>query len=502
LPALENCCSLPLILNMPNALINDKKKLIFGVFSLLILGFMATSLVSYYTSKTAIRNAIVEQELPLTSDTIYSEIQKDLIRPIFISSMMSSDTFLRDWVLGGESDVARMTKYLKEVKRQYGAFTSFFISERTKTYYHADGILKKIRENEPRDLWYFRVRDMREPYEINVDPDLANRDTMTIFINYRVLDYDGRFIGATGIGLTVDAVRRLINDYQTRYQRDIFFVEKSGRISLFANRSGQAAEDIHSIEGLGELADSILKNGTGSYQYTRGGNIHLLNVRFIPELKWYLFVEKIENNALVDIQNALCLNIAICICISIIVLFLTSLTITRYQRRLEQMATTDSLSGLYNRHAFSALIRQAVSEAKRAKTSMAALIVDIDHFKTVNDSLGHFAGDQVIRDIAVIIRNSLRDSDIVFRWGGDEYLVILRECNLTNARTIAKKLLAAVENNSLPMDNPSMKITLSIGIATLYGDGSPYDMIVRADTALFEAKKLGRNCIFEDRESA
>jgi diguanylate cyclase (GGDEF)-like protein len=485
---------------MLTMLTRDKRNLIFRVFFLLIIGFLTTSLVSYYVSKMSIRGAIVEQELPLTSDTIYSEIQKDLIRPIFISSMMGSDTFLRDWVINGEADVSRITKYLKEIQRQYGAFTSFFVSERTKTYYHADGILKKVSENEQRDIWYFRVRNMREPYEINVDPDLANKDTMTIFINYRVLDYGGRFIGATGVGLKVDAVLKLIDDYQKRYQRDVYFVEKSGKIALFANRSGQPVENIRSVEGLGSQADAILKQGAGSYQYTRAGKIHLLNVRFIPELKWYLFVEKIEDYALIDIQNALYLNIVICIFISAIVLFLTSLTINRYQLRLEQMASTDNLTGLYNRHAFDVLMPQAISEAKRSTSGMAAMVIDVDHFKTINDSYGHITGDQVIRDIALILRNNLRASDIVFRWGGEEYLVILKECPLPEARIIAEKLLASVAESSLPLNKPAAKSTLSIGIAAFHEDDSPDDLIVRADAALYAAKNRGRNCVCDESE--
>lgn len=117
----------PLTIDLLNArsMISDKRKLIFILSILLSTGFAATTLINYYVSKASIRESIVASELPLTSDNIYSEIQKDLVRPIIISSMMASDTFLRDWVLAGEQDVERMTRYLREVKQRYGAFTSF-----------------------------------------------------------------------------------------------------------------------------------------------------------------------------------------------------------------------------------------------------------------------------------------------------------------------------------------------------------------------------------------
>ena len=168
-------------------------------------GFLTISLLNYHTSKKAIHDSIVTSQLPLTSDNIYSEIQKDLIRPILISSLMAGDTFVRDWVLGGERDGTAMQRYLKEIMERHGAFTSFFVSDATRNYYHSDGLLKQVREGEERDRWFFRVREMKEPYEINLDPDIANKDALTIFINFRVYDFDGRFIAATGIGLTADS---------------------------------------------------------------------------------------------------------------------------------------------------------------------------------------------------------------------------------------------------------------------------------------------------------
>ena len=149
---------------------------------LLACGFLATSLLSYFSSRSAIRDGIINTELPLTSDTVYSEIQKDLIRPVLIASMMAQDTFLRDWVLSGEQDTERMTRYLSEVMGKQDIFTSFFVSDRTRTYYQAKGVLKHVEPGTWRDAWYFRLRELKAPYEINVDLDMANQDSLTVFI--------------------------------------------------------------------------------------------------------------------------------------------------------------------------------------------------------------------------------------------------------------------------------------------------------------------------------
>ncbi len=199
---------------------------------LLLTGFLINSISSYWVSRNNVRKTIVESSLPLTSDNVYSEIQRDLLRPIFISSLMANDTFLRDWVIAGEEEIDPIVRYLNEIRVKYGTITSFFVSEQTKNYYHYSGVLKQVSEEDWRDSWYFRVRDMDQPYEINVDPDLANRDEMTIFINYRVYDFGGRFIGATGVGLTVGSVNRLISSYEAKFNRQIYFTNNEGRIGI------------------------------------------------------------------------------------------------------------------------------------------------------------------------------------------------------------------------------------------------------------------------------
>ncbi|MFH2093842.1 MAG: GGDEF domain-containing protein, partial [Pseudomonadota bacterium] len=150
-----------------------KAKLLAGVGLLLATGFLFTSLTSYFVSRTSLRAEISSRGLPLTSDNIYSEIQRDLLRPVFISSLMATDTFLRDWLIHGETNPEKIIKYLNEIRLKYNMFTSFLVSEKTKNYYHFDGVLKTISQDQERDNWYFRVKDMKEDYEINVDPDIA-----------------------------------------------------------------------------------------------------------------------------------------------------------------------------------------------------------------------------------------------------------------------------------------------------------------------------------------
>lgn len=470
----------------------DRRGLLLILSLLLSAGFFATTLFGYFVSKQAIRDAIVGQDLPLTASNIYSEIQKDLVRPVLISSTMAHDTFLRDWVVKGEGNVAEMARYLREMKERYGAFSSFFVSDKSAIYYTGEGVLKSVSPTEPRDAWYYRVRDMKPDYEINVDPDLANKDALTIFINYRVFDFTGNYIGATGIGLTVDAVRRLIADYQKRFQRTIYFVDIQGHVVLFGNQTG-LAPDLRSTPGLGPLVERILHEKTGSYQYLSNGDNHILNVNYLPELKWYLFVEQNEETALAGIRQTLYINLTISLGVTLLVVLLTHLVLSRYQHRIEEMASTDKLTGLLNRHAFTILIDKLLAEYRREPQPIAILLADIDHFKEINDRHGHIVGDKVLSVVAGLLLGGLRQSDIAVRWGGEEFLLVLSHCDYAEAQRIAENLRQKIAMTPIEVNGLHIAVTVSVGVSQYDGIELPDQAVGRADTALYAAKIGGRN---------
>ncbi|MEB0048192.1 MULTISPECIES: diguanylate cyclase [unclassified Pseudomonas] len=475
----------------------SQRSLVLTLIALLGAGFLATSFLSYYASRASIRDNIVNTELPLTSDTVYSEIQKDLVRPILISSMMSRDTFMRDWVVNGEHNPDQMTRYLNEVMTHYGAYTAFFISNSSLTYYHAKGVLKQIKADEPRDAWYFRVRDMKKPYEINVDPDMANKDNLTVFINYKVYDYNNRFIGAAGVGLTVDAVIKLIDKYQQRYQRSVYFVDTFGRLVLTGAEGGpqgaRAGLTLGELDSMKTLTSQLPKPHSGSFEYSAQGQAHFLNVRFIPELNWYLFVDKREDGALSDIRQSLYLNLLICLVITLAVLALLNRVIKRYQRKIQAQATLDSLTELPNRRGFDLLAAQAMHEAQREPKPLTALLLDLDHFKALNDTFGHLAGDQVLIGFARDLESCLRHCDIVCRWGGEEFIVLLKDTDGETGLMIAEKIRQHVEKQRYAYHGNELHLTVSIGLTTLQPHETLHTLLSRADHAMYRAKQAGRN---------
>jgi len=321
-------------------LINYKKEFMFIIAIILTIGFFATSFVSYFVSRNSIIEKIEKSELPLTSDNIYSEIERDLLKPVFISSLMASNTFLKDWVINGEKDDKKVIKYLKKIKNKYKTLTSFYVSEKTRKYYQSNVVLKKVSKDNPRDKWYFRAKNIKRDYEINVDLDMANQDALTIFVNHKVFDYNKNFIGVTGIGLSIYSVQKLILKYQKKYSRNVYFLDLKGNIVLNAKGSIKD-KNIKDITGVSSLSKKILSSKTLSSSFENNGSTTHLNSRFIPELNWYLIVEETSEASFKEIYKTLIINLIISILITIIVIILLNFTLNAYKNKVTKLVQED-----------------------------------------------------------------------------------------------------------------------------------------------------------------
>ena len=460
---------------------------------LLVLGFIATSVISYFVAHESVTTRIADETLPLTSDNIYSEIERDLLRSVLISSLMAHDTFLRDWARDGERDPERAVRYLEQIQTKYETTTAFFVSERSRNYYHSEGVLKQVSEDDPRDAWYFRVRAMNDPYEINLDYDTADRQRLTIFVNYRVMDGAGNYLGATGIGLSVRSVARLIANYQQRYGRQIYFVDREGEVTL-RGEDFSGPESLRERPGMQGAATRILANpsSTVSYAHPDGRTVYV-NSRLLPELGWYLIVEQSQSRAETRVLNTLVLNIAIALAITALVGVIGWFTIRGYQARLEEMASTDRLTGVANRQVFDLVYDHVAKLSRRTGEPVSMLAVDIDWFKQVNDRYGHAAGDSVLRAVTAVFRDELRESDSVCRWGGDEFIILLGDCALADAQSIGEKIRAAVHDRVIAHGGRDIRVTVSVGVAEQRSGEGLVELAARADEALYRSMEAGRD---------
>ena len=174
----------------------------------------------------------------------------------------------------------------------------------------------------------------------------------------------------------------------------------------------------------------------------------------------------------------------------------------RHRRQLLRLASQDSLTGLPNRRRTAELARAALTAAISAQQPLTVAIIDLDHFKAINDRYGHAAGDYVLREFARTSRESLRDSDILGRWGGEEFLLVMPETTLDTALISLERLRTQALKIQLPSMDTDLHVTLSAGLAMNdHGVKSLDDIVARADAALYEAKNQGRDLVRIAHES-
>ena len=163
-----------------------------------------------------------------------------------------------------------------------------------------------------------------------------------------------------------------------------------------------------------------------------------------------------------------------------------------------QYATLDALTNLNNRRQFEVRLKQEIAITKRQKNPLCAMMIDIDFFKKVNDTYGHASGDAVLRTVASIIKEHLRESDIPSRYGGEEFAVLLPYTHIEEAKIVGERLRKAVEETPIPIDKKNINVTISMGLAEFNVNETGEELFKRADSALYEAKEGGRNRVCVD----
>ncbi|MFP5234360.1 MAG: diguanylate cyclase [Acidobacteriota bacterium] len=169
------------------------------------------------------------------------------------------------------------------------------------------------------------------------------------------------------------------------------------------------------------------------------------------------------------------------------------LSLIRNRARLESMALRDSMTGLLNRRALDEILAHELGESARSGQKFGVILLDLDWFKTINDTYGHFAGDQAIRRVSAILQSETRTGDALARYGGEEFILVVRNTTLEQTHMIAERIRASIQQAT---DLPSqIRLTASIGAAISGGDESAQALINRCDLALYHSKKSGRNLV-------
>ncbi len=165
-----------------------------------------------------------------------------------------------------------------------------------------------------------------------------------------------------------------------------------------------------------------------------------------------------------------------------------------YHEEIYRLTTIDGLTQVYNKRYFLETLEREIGRAQRYRRDLSLILFDLDHFKAINDSYGHLAGDHVLKQLASALKGRIRREDMLSRYGGEEFAIILPEIDADNARQFGEKIRRLVEQANFRFEDTRIPVTISVGIATIGPDlQAPEDFVRLADEKLYEAKTTGRN---------
>lgn len=464
-------------------------RVLIAISFIIILGFVAAGLNAYRTY-----SHIIEEDTlnitRLTSTNIFSEINVELVKPIFVSLTMANDSFVKKW-LQQENEPESIRLYLDDIRTKYGYSSAFLVSSKSLNYYHTDGILKTIRSDNTQDAWYAEFIASGKDNALNVDLDEANQHLLSIFINCRIEDDNGELLGVTGVALTLDQVRHMLLYYQEMLGVEAYLTNTSGMVQVHPN-------PVY-IETLNVFEDPSLKSERGiilsnreemvvTKQAAEGVQKYLVS-RYIPELDWILFVRNDTTQLQQAFSRQIIEDALVVFIVLLLVLGITLAIMRTYQRRLHTLAVSDDLTGIGNRRVLREELEKLTSASKKEHPVYTLYIIDVDGFKHLNDTKGHHKGDAVLCRIVSVVQKALGPDHTLYRWGGDEFAGILYMDGAA-AKTCLEMVCDAVSKDDVLVEDD---LTISAGAATSHDKTTPDHLLYQADIALYQAKNAGKN---------
>ncbi|MFA5172169.1 MAG: diguanylate cyclase [Sulfuriferula sp.] len=278
----------------------------------------------------------------------------------------------------------------------------------------------------------------------------------------------------------------------------IFLVDTSGKIILAKGINTPPVNLWNSQKnGISALFDRALINGE---QVSLDTNLFIVGRKVINNQGWSMVILERVSLSGTNRLFGIVMTLLVCTLILVLLVILQKIILTELALRhdheelrklseaFEKQSITDTLTGAYNRLKFDAALQMEMKSALRYQTPLALIMYDIDHFKRINDTYGHQVGDKVLQELTTLVANNIRSSDMLARWGGEEFMIIVPHDQ--NARALAEKLRYVIASHDFEAIN---QLTCSFGVANLLTKDTPETFTARADDALYEAKLKGRN---------
>jgi len=472
---------------------NSQYSIIVKILIFLIVLSLSVSITNYLYSLSNVQKQIKTQSLPLSLDNIYTVIQKNIVEPSLVSSMMSNDTFVHSWLNDDNVKDDDIINYLNSIKNKYNMFNTFLVSNKTKKYYTQDGLIEVINKDNKNNKWYFDFQNSNNTHEINIDLNNKLSNSFIMFINYKIF-YKNNFIGVTGVALETQYINNMLKQFRKKYNLKVTFFDKNGEVVLFEKGYNNYI-NLNADMVLKKYKNKIISKKSNMLEIKKDNEKLFINTRYIPELDLYLIVEAKLDVYKQNLLNVFYINLLISVIVISFITYILYKIIKNYNSKLEYMAYNDSLTNLFNRRYFENELTKVIANHKRNNLDFCIVFLDLDNFKLINDTFGHDIGDKVLINIANILKESLRQTDLIARWGGEEIVILLTNISINEAEVLTENIRIKIQNSKTNNKLLNTNVTASFGL-TQFKNGDDGDIIVkRADEAMYISKTSGKNKI-------
>lgn len=462
---------------------NSSNRLIPIILFVIVVLFVSASIISSIFILNKIATDKSREESRIIAYAVNESINNVLAKPIAVAETMSYSNRLKTDISSDENLPAienDLIAYLNSIKKGMDFQQIFVVSDKTKLYYTYKGINKKIDvENDSHDIWYKKFKDSGKRYDLDVDVDETNQK-LSIFVNTELRDDNGNFLGVCGIAVYMDDLQKILAEMENEYSIDIKIIDENGLVQVGTN-----TEHIEHMS----LDNNILNNiGNNDFYYERHKHSATI-VRYMDNLGLYMIIEDHNPNK-INILKIIMPSVFIFL-LGLIIMLIIFRVLDLHENSLakelmhkKKLSETDTLTGLYNRNAYE--IDTAYWSDNKELNKLAVIMIDVNGLKTVNDNIGHEAGDELIKGAALCINRSFGGRGRVYRTGGDEFIVVLDNVDY-DLNNIVNSFLDEVKNWS---GNLAKELSVSLGISTSWDNPNFNfnDLVKLADKLMYENK--------------
>lgn len=454
------------------------------LFAVVVISIV--TLVHFTASKIVAEQSRAQQQ---SISPAISLIVDQLLKPLHVSQTLVEAKELQELVLSDEIDEAAMFAMLKRIEQEFGM--GFFIaSEVSRTQYNSNGT--KLALEEGKVDWYFRYKN----WEQDAIADIGQWEDPHFYIDLKIYNDKQEFMGFFGISKSLDSFVGIFDEYKKQHGYDFIFVDQDNNIALSSDPElivdKTTFTTLESLDWYQGLDLEKLPGGSLNNALVRvdGKDALIAEVKVDP-FGWTMYLLTPLQARQTEISRSFVVSVVTLLVIIFALFLLIYHLLYYFKQDMQKNFQTDPLTRLPNRNK----VELRYAEMLDQKKSVGVVLIDIDHFKAVNDTHGHNAGDTVLRQISAMLQGQLRDGDVVGRWGGEEFVLLLPDTTPEQSFEVAQKLRESMANMTASTGSISLQITASFGVSHTDTVRPLTEILGYADDALYQAKRDGRNMV-------